>query len=47
MRQAIVTLVQFTTRVIDTQTGKAQAHFSPLNATAAPVQDTSAFPACP
>ncbi|HVT59691.1 MAG TPA: Calx-beta domain-containing protein [Thermoanaerobaculia bacterium] len=44
---AATTNVQFTVTVIDTMTGKTRVYFNPLNQSAAPVQDTSAFATCP
>lgn len=44
---AATTNVQFTVTVIDTTSGAVQTYYNPLNQTAAPVQDTSAFATCP
>ncbi len=44
---AATTNVEFTVKVLDTQTGKTRFYFNPLNRTAPPVQDTDAFSTCP
>jgi hypothetical protein len=44
---AATTNVELTVTVVDTQTGKTQVYFNPLNTAAAPVQDTDAFATCP
>ena len=42
-----LTNVKVTSRVVDTITGEAWIHHSPLNKAFAPVQDTLALPVCP
>ena len=44
---AATTNVEFTLTVTDTQRGKVKVYFNPLNRTAPPVQDVSAFATCP
>jgi plastocyanin len=44
---AATTNVEFAVVVTDTQTGRTRGYFNPLNRTAPPVQDVSAFPTCP
>lgn len=44
---AATTNVQMTITVTDTQSGRVKVYFNPLNQTAAPVTDTSAFATCP
>jgi len=44
---AATTNVEITVTVSDSQTGKTRVYFNPLNTTAPPVQDVSAFATCP
>jgi plastocyanin len=44
---AATTNVELTLTVTDTQTGKVKVYFNPLNTSAPPVQDVSAFATCP
>ena len=44
---AATTNVEFTLTVTDTQTGRVNVYFNPLNQVAAPVQDVNAFATCP
>jgi hypothetical protein len=44
---AATTNVELTTTVVDTQTGRTQVYFNPLNTPAPPVQDTNALATCP
>ncbi len=44
---AATTNVEFAVVVTDTQTGRTKGYYNPLNRTAPPIQDVSAFPTCP
>ena len=44
---AATTNVELAVVVTDTQTGRTRGYFNPLNRTAPPVQDATAFPTCP
>lgn len=44
---AATTNVEFAVVVTDTQTGRTRGYFNPLNRTAPPIQDVTAFPTCP